>query len=528
MKSWKSFFKISSMVWILLILFVFGEAFMRLFTAPSELWDHIFQFVLSDVIINTLLLVLLSSFSASVIGFLAAYIIIAYDFKGRKIFSFLLYLPLAIPPYIASYIYSHMLGYTGSIQSFLRNQLNVSVDPAWFTYTSMQMGVFVFTITLFPYVYITAKGFMQKYLGNYIETARTLQRGHWSILRTVALPLAAPAIFAGFTLIALEVLSDFGVVMYLGIPAFSTAIYRSWISLGDFDSALRLSAILMIFVIALLLMQHVLRKSRTMGMPMRIRPLKRIRLSGIREFIIISLFVLLLLVSLIVPVGQLLFWSNVSYANIRWNQFTQMLFNSLTLSTFVSIAIVGVALLIANYTRLSRSWFAVLSSKISLLGYSIPGSVVAMLVIFFFITIKEVIPINTQTTLIMLAFGLILRYLGLGYQNIESGMRKIGMRFNEASRLLGQNYGKSFLLVDMPLLLPSLFAGFALVFIDIIKELPLTLNLRPFNYHTLATQVFQYASDERVAESAIPSLFIILISAILLGQVIRWIIKEDN
>jgi iron(III) transport system permease protein len=151
-----------------------------------------------------------------------------------------------------------------------------------------------------------------------------------------------------------------------------------------------------------------------------------------------------------------------------------------------------------------------------------------MLVIFFFITLKQLIPINTHTTLTMLIFGLILRYLGLGYQNIESGMRKIGLKFNEASRLLGKNYGQSLISVDLPLLMPSLFAAFALVFIDVIKELPLTLNLRPFNYHTLATQVYQYASDERVVESAIPSLIIIAISALLLWQVIRWVIKEDN
>jgi iron(III) transport system permease protein len=516
------------MIWILLILFVFTEAFARLFAAPSELWGHISRYVLSDVIINTILLVTISSILASLIGFLAAYIVTVYDFKGRKIFGFLLYLPLAIPPYIASYIYSHMLGYTGIIQTFLRNQVKISVDPTWFTYSAMQMGIFVFTITLFPYVYITAKGYMQKYLGNYLETARTLQRGHVSILLTIALPLAAPAIFAGFTLISLEVLSDFGVVMYLGIPAFSTAIYRSWISLGDFDSALRLSAILMIFVVALLLLQHLIRKPASLGMPTRIRPLKRIRLSGLSESVVITFFVLVLMVSLLIPVGQLLLWSTISFANIRLNQFSQMLFNTLTLSTGVSIGIILIALVIANYTRLSRSWLAVLSSKITLLGYSIPGSVVAMLVIFFFITIKQVIPINTHTTLTMLIFGLILRYLGLGYQNIESGMRKIGLKFNEASRLLGKNYGQSLLSVDLPLLMPSLFAGFALVFIDVIKELPLTLNLRPFNYHTLATQVYQYASDERVVESAIPSLVIITISALLLWQVIRWIIKEEN
>lgn len=528
MKHWKSFFGISSMIWILLILFVFTEAFARLFTAPSEMWDHITRYVLSDVIINTILLVSISSFLASLFGFLAAYIVTVYDFKARKIFSLLLYLPLAIPPYIASYIYSHMLGYTGIIQTFLRNQLKITVDPGWFTYSAMQMGIFVFTITLFPYVYITAKGYMQKYLANVLETARTLQRGHINILLTIALPLATPAIFAGFTLIALEVLSDFGVVMYLNIPAFSTAIYRSWISLSDFDSALRLSAILMVFVIGLLLFQHLLRKPKSMGLNVRLRPLKRIRLSGFSEVGVIVFIMTLLLLSLFVPVGQLLLWSNASFANIRYNQFNEMLFNTLTLSTGVSVVIIVIALIIANYTRLSRSWLAVLSSKITLLGYSIPGSVVAMLVIFFFVTLKQVIPINTHTTVTMLIFGLILRYLGLGYQNIESGMRKIGLKFNEASRLLGKNYGQSLIQVDLPLLMPSLFAGFALVFIDVIKELPLTLNLRPFNYHTLATQVYQYASDERVVESAIPSLIIIVISALLLWQVIRWIIKEEH
>jgi iron(III) transport system permease protein len=528
MKHWKSFFGISSMIWILLILFVFTEAFMRLFSVPSEMWDHIFRYVLSDVIINTLLLVSISSFLASLIGFLAAYIVTVYDFKGRKIFSLLLYLPLAIPPYIASYIFSHMLGYTGIIQTFLRNQMKMKVDPTLFTYSAMQMGIFVFTITLFPYVYITAKGYMQKYLGNYLETARTLQRGHLDILISIALPLATPAIFAGFTLIALEVLSDFGVVMYLGIPAFSTAIYRSWISLGDFDSALRLSAILMIFVIGLLLYQHRMRKSNSISMHTRIRALKRIRLRGTIEGFIVMFFVIILLISLLIPVGQLLLWASVSFANIRWNQFGEMLLNTLMLSTGVSAVIILIALMIANYTRLSKNWLAVLSSKITLLGYSIPGSVVAMLVIFFFITLRQWISINTHTTLTMLTFGLILRYLGLGYQNIESGMRKIGMKFNEASRLLGKNYGQSLLQVDLPLLMPSLFAAFALVFIDVIKELPLTLNLRPFDYHTLATQVYQYASDERIVESAIPSLIIIAISALLLWQVIRWVIKEDN
>ncbi len=516
------------MIWILLILFVFAEAFVQLFAAPSELWDHITRYVLRDVITQTVLLVVISSFCASLIGFAAAYIITVYEFKGRKIFSFLLYLPLAIPPYIASYIYSHMLGYTGLIQTVLRSLGFIRVDSSLFSYSSMQMAVFVFTITLYPYVYITAKGFMQKYLGNVLETARTLQKGPLQMAMSIALPISAPAIFAGFTLIALEILSDFGVVMYLGIPAFSTAIYRSWITLGDFDSALRLSAILMLFVLAFLLLQHQMRKSKSMGASVRIRPLRRIPLKGWSEVGIIALFVGIIMFALIIPVGQLVLWFNVSYLNIRWNQFGQMLFNTLTLSISVSVMIVLIALIIANYTRLSRSWLSVLSGKITLLGYSIPGSVVAMLVIFFFISLKRVIPINTHTTLTMLVFGLILRYLGLGFQNIESGMRKIGMKFNDASRLLGKNYIQSLVRVDIPMLIPSIFAGFALVFIDVIKELPLTLNLRPFNYHTLATQVYQYAADERVVESAVPSLLIILISALLLWQVIRWITKEEN
>ena len=527
MKHWKTFFGISSIFWILLILFVFAQAWTQLFETPSDLWEHILTFVLQDVLIQTALLVAISSFCASLIGFVSAYIITVYEFKGRKIISFLLYLPLAIPPYIASYIYSHMLGYTGLIQTFLRDVLNIQANPRLFAYLPMQMAVFVFTITLYPYVYITTKGFMQKYLGNYLETARTLQKKPLNVALKIALPLSVPAIFAGFTLVALEVLSDFGVVMYVGIPAFSTAIYRSWITLGDFDSALRLSAILMIIVLTLLLIQHWTRKSKSIGMPTRIRRLQRIQLKGFSEIAVLSFFILLLMIALVIPVGQLMLWAHVSYLNIRWDQFVSMLLNTLTLSISVSLTILVIALLIANYTRLSRSWLSILSAKITLLGYSIPGSVVAMLVIFFFISIRDWIPISTHTTLTMLMFGLILRYLGLGYQNIESGMRKIGMKFNDASRLLGKNYLKSLINVDMPLLIPSLFAGFALVFIDVIKELPLTLNLRPFNYHTLATQVYQYASDERVVESAIPSLMIIGISALLLWQVIRRITKEE-
>ncbi len=517
--------KILSTIWILGVLFVFSESYLRFFSPPSDTWNHLVQVILPDVLNQTLIIMILSSILAGILGIVSAFLIVMFDFKGRKFIRFLLYLPLAIPPYIAAYVLVAMISYTGVIQQMLRNFIDV--NPQWFEIPAMVLGIFVFSLTLFPYVYIAVKAFLEKHLTNYIETARTLSKSNCAIFRTIALPLSLPALIGGMVLVSLEILGDYGTVIYLGIPTFSTAIFRSWFSLRDFDSALRLSGILMTIVLIVLLIEHVFRKNTKQIMPANTRVFKRKQLSGWQHFLVVGFFGLFLIVSLVLPVGQLLYWAILSIDNIRWINTTSMLFNSLLLGLLVTVGILFIGLIIANFTRLSKGWYPTLIAKITMLRYSIPGSVIAILVLYAFILLSEWFKISVLTGISMLIIGLIIRYLGLGYQNLEWGFKKIGLRHNEIAQTLGKSYTHGLFFIDLPLLKPAIITATALVFVDVIKELPLTLNLRPFNFHTLATQVHQYASDERLVEAAIPSLLIIVVSILFLYPVISFVNKED-
>lgn len=527
MKQSKWLFGISGSFFGLFILFVIFEAFLRLFTPPSQSWAHIVEFMLPNMIESTLILTITTGMLTAIIGFTLAYFVTVFDFWGRKWMQLLLFIPLAIPPYILTYTLSSMFSYTGIVQTFFRNTLQLSLPGTFFHLPPMPLAIYVFVSTLFPYVYITSLGFLKRMLGNYVETALTMQKSYGQIFKDIALPLSMPAILAGVLLVVLEVIGDFGVVMYLNIPAFSTSIFRSWVSLGDFDSALRLSAVMMGFVFLFLMIVGFFKKKTGRILPSKPRNLKRKKLTGLQGVAMSTLFITILTLFLVIPVLQLLFWSWASYANIRWTMFINALVTTLISSVLISGLIVVIALLISTDHRIFSNLRTSILTKISILGYSIPGSVVAMLVLFFFIQISSWLKFPLHTSMSMLVVGLVIRYLGLGIQNIAGGYRKIGTRYHEAAQTLGKSYFKAWVTVDIPLLLPALLSGFALVFIDVIKELPLTLNLRPFNYHTLATQVYQYASDEQVIEAAIPSLVIILLSALLIWLITYPMMKED-
>ncbi|MBS3987891.1 MAG: iron ABC transporter permease [Erysipelothrix sp.] len=525
MKKVATFSTIFSTIWIVSILFVLSESFSRFFVKASDTWQHVVSVTLPNITSSTLILVIGTMLLTGVLGVLSAYFVVTFEFKFRRWIRFLLYFPLAIPPYIFAYVLTHFLGYTGFLQTTLRS-LGL-FKPEWFEWNAMVLGMIVFSMTLYPYVYISTKSFLERFMGNYVETARTLGSRSTGIFFKIALPLAMNAFIGGMVLVALEVLGDYGTVVYLNIPTFSIAIFRSWFALRDFDSALRLAGFLLIIVFIILIIEHILRKNTKQVMPANVRPLKRKQLKGIKHVALVSYFILILFFALGLPLLHLIGWAFITFNRIYWNDFGSQLFNTMFLGLVVTSAIVMIGFVIGNYTRLKHTPWSVVVSKITLLGYSIPGSVMAILVLFAFITLSQQFNLLLTTGLGMLMYGLIIRYLGLGYQNIEWGFKKIGLKNNEISQTLGKTYLQGLFQIEVPLLKSSLLAAFALVFIDVIKELPLTLNLRPFNYHTLATQVYRYAGDERLFEAAIPSLAIIFISMVFLYPVIASVNKED-
>ena len=527
MFSWKRFTKISSILWILLIFILFSETLTLLFKPTNENWQHSVRYVLGDVSVNSLIIVGFSTLFASLLGISLASMVTLFKFKGRKLFSFLFYLPLAFPPYVLAYFWTYFISYTGTLQTFLRS-LNIAYQATWFVVDPKFMAIFVYTLSLFPYVYISTKAIINRSLGNYIENARVLGYSYPRIFSKLILPLSLPALLSGGLLVALEVLSDYGVVSYLGIPSFSTAIVRSWLRFQDFDTALRLATLLMILTLVLLaLFAFIGRRIRNL-VPSKGNPLQATALKPRHAFVLISLLTLFLFLSFGIPLLQLIYWSVQSLPSIRLNQFMSSLTNSLGLSIGVSLIILVIAFVLANHGRIQKGFISFISGKLTLLGYSIPGSVIGILSLVLFLNLRNIFPFKLNQSIVLLIFALIIRYAGLAFQSIEQGFNKLGLKFNEAAQVLGKSYFKALINVDLILLKPALYSAFTMVFLDIIKELPLSLLLRPFNFNTLATQVHQYASDEMLVESAFPTLIILILSFLMITLLVNPMRKEHH
>jgi iron(III) transport system permease protein len=521
-------------IWsILSIIFVIGillpniDLLTHVFQKPNENWYHIQNYLLKDYIINTVKIVIPVAFLAMIIGTSIAWLISAYNFPFRKFFKWALVLPIAIPPYIAAYTYTGMLSYTGWIQSFIRNTLNLEVNAKYFDMMSIKGAIFIFTIGLFPYVYMITRAFLQNQSATLIESARLLGSNSIEIFLYIILPLCRGAIIGGTSLVILEVLNDYGVVSYFGIPTLSTAIFKTWFGMGDIESAVKLSGILMLFVFGILLVEIWVRgRKKYSYATTKVRPIVRKELKGIYAGAAFMLCFVVISLGFVIPTLQLFQWSLLTYKKILNMQFVTLLFNSLWTAVLVSIIVVAMSIIIANFCRMQQGKFSKILSKITLIGYSIPAAVIAIGVILFFISLDnrlqgvyKLINPDSQTlvlstSILMLLFAYIMRFLAIGYQSIEAGFEKVGKSFFEASRMLGKGVTKTFFKVDLPMLKPAVLSAFALTFVDVIKELPLTLILRPFNFHTLATKTFEYANDEMIHEASISSLLIIIVSFI--------------
>lgn len=524
-KTYTNVWTILSTIIILLIVIPNINILMGVFKEANDNWDHIKKYLLQDYINNSLILIFSAGFLTILIGVSLAWLISVYDFTLRRFFKWALILPLAIPPYIAAYTYTGLLNYTGVVQTFLRNNFNILVNQKYFNMMSMKGAIFIFSMFLFPYVYIITKSFLQKQSASLIENARVLGRSPLEIFFHVALPISRGAIIGGVSLVILEILNDYGVVKYFGIPTFSTAIFKTWFAMGDLDSAVRLASILMILVLVILIIEKILRGRRKYSYTTsKVRPISRIRLKGIKNTLALIYCLLIFSLGFVIPALQLTHWSFLTYEKILNPKFWKLIFNSLSIALITSIIIILFATIIANNSRISNSWVSKIKSKATLLGYSIPGAVISVGVIVFFIGIDNNLfwlyklfnensaKLVLSTSIVMLIFAYTIRFMAIGYNPIEAGFEKVGTKFTEASRTLGMNLTQTFFKVDLKMIKHAILSGFVLVFVDILKELPLTLILRPFNFNTLATKAFEYANDEMIHEASISSLIIIIIS----------------
>lgn len=519
-------------VTIIIMLIVMPSVFilLRLFHPPTESWLHIKEYVLNDYIRNSLILVVGVSIVTGLLGTFFAWSIARYRWRYAALIEIVLFLPMAIPPYIAGYVYGGIFTPFGTLDR-IADKLNVT--PIRIDILSIGGAVFVFSLALMPYVMLVTRGFFERIPKNLEESSRLLGKTKVQTFFQVILPMARGSIVGGMVLVVLEVLNDYGMVKYFGIPTFSTAIYTTWFGMSDIDGAVRLAASLMSFVAIILLLEQFLRgKGRT-------SQARAVSNGGVKKeasksyklvfYIISAVYVLL---ALIVPVMQLVQWSIIAKQTTIFRGFGSIIFNTVSVAMIVTVLVVISGILIGNLNRLKPGVLSKIYARIVILGYSIPASIIAIAVLVFFIAIDrsliglyELFGLKslflTSSTLILI-FALTIRFMAIGFNNIESGFSKMGKKYYEASKVLGKGEWETFFLVDFPILKPSIISAGILIFVDVLKELPLTLILRPFNFETLATRVYTYAGDEMIHEASVYALMIIGVSVIALIVLIRF------
>jgi iron(III) transport system permease protein len=507
------------------------------FAGGSETWDHLASTVLGLYLWNSLALVVGVGAVTLVMGVSTAWLVSTCDFPGRRSFEWALILPLALPTYIMAFTYAELLAHGGPVQQTLQLVFAPETTARLRTgLMSLPGAGLMMALVLYPYVYLITRTSFQKQSGGILETSRILGKGPWETFFRVALPLARPGIVAGVTLVLMEVLNEYGAVKYFGVSTFTTGIFRAWFALGDGPAAIRLSASLLVLVFALILVERAQRgRARFDQGSSRFRPAPRYPLRGMRRWAAFAVCAVPVLLGFAVPVGQLLVWAGQVAPEALDRRFLTLAMNSFGLALAAALLAVLAALVIVYAVRLTPTPLLRLGSRASSLGYSIPGAVVAVGVLIPFLWVDRQIaallrplvdgPVGLVLTgtVAALIFAYVVRFLAVALNPVDSGFERVCGNLDETSRSLGASPLRTLWKVDLPLLRGTLVAAGLLVFVDVLKELPLTLILRPFNFDTLATRAFQLASDEQVARSALPALLIVAVGTvpvILLSKII--------
>jgi len=516
--------------------------FSAIFLPVSETWHHLVDTVLADYVLNSLGLMLGVAYGVLSIGVTCAWLTTNCQFPGRRVFEWALLLPLAIPAYIIAYTYTGMLDYPGPVQTALRGWFGWGYGDYWFPeIRSLGGAIAMLSLVLYPYVYLLARAAFLEQSVHALEAGRILGAGPWARLLRISLPGARPAIIAGLSLALMETLADYGTVQYFGVSTFTTGIFRTWYGLNDSGAAAQLSALMMLFVFALILTERWSRRqARYHHAGQRSKPLPRLQLVGWRAWLATVACAMPLLLGFVLPVGQLTAWAARTLDTTLAGPFPQLVLNSLALGASAALLALLLALFMAYGQRL-RGGVAISSAvRIAALGYAIPGTVIAVGVLIPFGWLdnavdawaREQLGFSTglllSGTLFALLFAYMVRFLAVSLQTVEAGLGQVKPMMDESARTLGLTPGRVLGRVHLPMLRGSLLTAILLVFVDVMKELPATLILRPFNFNTLAVRAYELASDERLAEAAGPAIAIVLAGIVPVLLLSRSIARSRN
>ena len=503
---------------------------LSLFGGFSENWFHIFDYLIFDYAKSSLILVLGVASIVLAVGTVTAWIVTTYNFPGKRLFEWALILPLAIPPYILAYTFTGLFDPFGDANNLARSLFGMDSNFVLFPNVRNIYGaIIVFGFTLYPYVYLVSRSAFINLSRSMQESARLLGLSQFQVFYKLSLPLIRPAVIGGLMLVVMETLSDFGAVDHFAIQTFTTGIFRTWYGLYDLQTAMQLASLLLLVIVIFYILERSNRGNELYSSSnSTFSPNIEQNLYGINALLAFSLCFIPILIGFLLPIIELSIWAyevNLRFFNANFiNTFT----NTIGLSLVTGLVCAALALLI-NFSVRYKPLFVInrLSSLLSV-GYAVPGLILAVGIVQLFVYLDTTVFSSLDVLLTGSLFGLILAYViktyALANSSIESGYERISNSLDDSSKILG-TVGWSLLRnIHMPLLKTSILTSILLVMSDVIKELPATLILRPFNFETLAVSAYVYASEERMIQAAAPAIAIVmtgLIPIFFLSKMIR-------
>ena len=502
-----------------------------LFNGYSDNWFHLYNYVLSEYIINSIFLILGVSFFVVLIGVLSSWLVTNYDFFGKSFFEWALILPLAVPPYILAYTFTEIFDTYGSANTLLNNIFLFDEKKVFFpSVRNIYGAIAVFSFTLYPYVYLVSRMAFVNQSISIIEAGRILGLSRVGAFFKLSIPLIRPAIFAGLALVIMETLSDFGAVEHFAIATFTTGIFRTWYGMYDLNTAMQLASLLLIFVTIFLVFERLSRKKAAFVSSNSLyKKHKVMKLKGSYSFFAMLFCLIPVFIGFILPIIELINWT-INYKLDFFNRdFLKSAFNSLLLALIAAFLCTMIAFLINFTARYQGNKLLSFLSSTLMLGYAVPGLILAIGITQLLTIIDNsfnlfTIDIVLTGSLIGLIIAYIIKSYALSNSTIESGFQRISNSLDDISKTLNISGIKLMYKIHFPLLRTGLLTSTLLVGSEVIKELPATLILRPFNFETLAVSAYNYASEERMYEAAAPSIAIVIVGLlpiIILSRMIK-------
>ncbi|MEA5445235.1 iron ABC transporter permease [Gammaproteobacteria bacterium AB-CW1] len=494
-----------------------------LFAAETEVWTHLRSHVLPEVIVNTLWLVAGVAVGTALIGTALAWLVAACDFPGQRFFSWALLLPMAVPAYVMAFVLIGQLEYAGPVQSWMRA---VWGEDAGLPPIRSRLGVILaLTLVLYPYVYLIARNAFATQGARALEVARSLGLRPAAGFFRVALPMARPWIIGGVMLAMMETLADFGTVAAFNYETFTTAIYKAWYDLQSIEAAMQLSSLLVVVVLVILVLEQ-LSRQRTRYTATGAGQARRFRLRGGKALAAVAFCMLVLTVAFLIPALQLLFWSVAHFDGLD-ARYLGLAGRSLSLSAMAAALAIMIALVLAYAVRRSPGLLAGLGARVATVGYAVPGPVLAVGLMLPLVWLSGVLQggadwllgedriiIALQGTLLGLVAAYIGRFLAVAYNPVNANLLRVSSTLDDAARGMGLGPLGVIARVHFPLVRGGLITGAILVFVDVMKEMPITLMLRPFGWETLALRIYEMTAEGQWERAALPALTLVLVGLV--------------